>query len=117
MIEDLIKKINSLEKSVNLLLDLHLQQSNNLTTYNDVAKFLGKTRKTVYNYIKEEKLLLNEHYHRDDNNKIVFIPSAIIEFKSGVKTVDTEVVKKQLEDNQPKRVNNPIVNSLLQGVA
>ena len=117
MIEDLIKKINSLEKSVNLLLDLHLQQSNNLTTYNDVAKFLGKTRKTVYNYIKEEKLLLNEHYYRDDNNKIVFIPSAIIEFKSGVKAVDTEVVKKQLEDNQPKRVNNPIVNSLLQGVA
>ena len=37
MFEELIEKINKIEANVNLLLELHLEQSNNLTTYNDVA--------------------------------------------------------------------------------
>ena len=41
MFEELIEKINKIEANVNLLLQLHIEQSNSLTTYNDVAKFLG----------------------------------------------------------------------------
>ena len=66
MLEKLIEKMNSMEKNINLLVDLYLQQTNSLTTYNEVAKFLGKTRETVYNYIKDGKLLEGKHYFKDD---------------------------------------------------
>jgi len=33
MFEELIEKINKIEANVNLLLELHLEQSNNLSTY------------------------------------------------------------------------------------
>ena len=121
MFEELIEKINKLEANVNLLLELHLEQSNNLTTYNDVAKFLGKTRKTIYNYVKEEKFTKGRHYYLNDKGTPTFIPSAIIEFKNGSKSVQgvlsvnslkTESLSKPVE-----RVNNPIVSNMLVGVA
>ena len=115
MFEDLIEKINTIEANVNLLLELHIEQSNSLTTYNDVAKFLGKTRKTIYNYIKEGKLVEDKHYYTNDIGHPTFIPSEIIEFKKGVKAVDTKPITKALE--KPMRVNNHIVTSMLQGVA
>ena len=57
MFEDLIQQVNNIEKEVALLVDLHLQQTNSLTTYNDVARFLGKTPRTIRNYIKDSKLV------------------------------------------------------------
>ena len=48
MFEELIEKINTIEANVNLLLELHIEQSNSLTTYNDVAKFLGKTNNVSF---------------------------------------------------------------------
>lgn len=111
MFEELIEKINTIEANVNLLLELHLEQSNNLTTYNDVAKFLGLTRKTIYNYIKEGKLMENKHFYKNTQGKPTFIPSEIIEFKKGAKAVDTKPIKKVLEKTIG-RVNNPIVSNI-----
>jgi len=91
MFEELIEKINTIEANVNLLLELHLEQSNSLTTYNDVAKFLGVTRKTIYNYVKEGKFVEDTHYYTNDKGTPTFIASAIIEFKKGVKAVDTNI--------------------------
>ncbi len=116
MFEELIEKINTIEANVNLLIELHLEQSNNLTTYNDVAKFLNKTRKTIYNYVKEGKFIKNKHYHTNDKGHPTFIPSAIIKFKKGVKSVDTKSVAESLEKPM-ERVNNPIVSNMLIGVA
>ena len=65
MFEELIEKINTIEANVNLLLELHIEQSNSLTTYNDVAKFLGLTRKTIYNYIKEGKFVQDKHFYKN----------------------------------------------------
>lgn len=116
MFEELIEKINKIEANVNLLLELHLEQTNNLTTYNDVAKFLGVTRKTIYNYVKDEKLTKDLHYYTNDKGHPTFIPSAMIEFKKGVKAVDTKSITKSL--SKPiERVNNPIVSNMLLGVA
>ena len=116
MFEELIEKINTIEANVNLLLQLHIEQSNSLTTYNDVAKFLGKTRKTVYNYIKDGKLIEGVHYDKNEKGHPIFIPSEIIEFKKGVKAVDTQPIEKALTKVH-ERVNNPIVSSMLVGVA
>ena len=119
MFEELIEKINTIEANVNLLLELHLEQSNNLTTYNDVAKFLNKSRKTIYNYVKDKKFTESNHYFINDKGTPTFIPSAIIEFKKGVKAVDTKDITDTLEANTQtmKRVNSPIVSSMLIGVA
>ncbi len=116
MFEELIEKINTIEANVNLLLQLHIEQSNSLTTYNDVAKFLGLTRKTIYNYIKEGTLVENKHFHKSSKGKPIFIPSEMIEFKKGVKAVDTKPLEKSLTKPY-ERVNNPIVSSMLVGVA
>ena len=117
MLEELIKKINSMDDKLNLLLELHIEQSNNLTTYNDVAKFLGKTTKTIRNYIKEGKLIEDKDFYINDSDKKVFIPSGIIEFKKRVKAVDTKSITEQLSKTTAKRVNNDIVSSILKGVA
>ena len=116
MFEELIEKINKIEANVNLLLELHLEQTNNLTTYNDVAKFLGVTRKTIYNYVKNQKLTKGLHYYTNDKGTPTFIPSEIIEFKKGVKAVDIKPLEKLLAKPH-ERVNNPIVSSMLVGVA
>ena len=116
MFEELIEKINTIEANVNLLLELHLEQSNSLTTYNDIAKFLGVTRKTIYNYVKEGKFIANTHYYINDQATPTFIASGIIEMKKGVKAVDRKSVEKVLE-KPVERINNPIVSNMLIGVA
>ena len=83
---------------------------------NDVAKFLDKTRKTIYNYVKEDKFVEDKHYYTNEKGHPTFIPSGIIEFKKGVKAVDTKSVKKVLE-KPIERVNNPIVSNMLIGVS
>lgn len=116
MFEELIEKINTIEANVNLLLELHIEQSNSLTTYNDIAKFLGLTKKSIYNYIKNGKFIEGVHYYKNDKGTPTFIPSGVIEFKKGVKAVDTKPIEKALEKSIA-RVNNPIVSSMLIGVA
>ncbi|QOY50909.1 hypothetical protein [Candidatus Sulfurimonas baltica] len=111
MFEEILEKINNLEKNMVLLLDLHLQQTNSLTKYNEVALFLGKTKRTIYTYIKEAKLVANKHYYIDANAKTVFIPKAIIEFKQN--PVETKGIK----ETTVSRVMHPIAEKLLQGVA
>lgn len=52
-----------------------------LTSKKEVAKFLGKSERTVNNYI--EKGLLKEGYHffRKNDKILVFIEDAIFEFR------------------------------------
>lgn len=113
MLEELMEKINSIEKSMNLLLELQLQQTNLLRTYSDVAKFLGKTPKTIYNYIKFGKMQLNMHFVKDVDGKVVFIPEAIIEFKNGI----AEMVCVNRTDTVVSKVMHPAASRLLKGVA
>lgn len=118
MLEELLQKIEKMEKNVELLLELHLQQSNSLTTYAEVARFLGKTRKTIYHYVKDGKFEENLQYYKDDNNKIVFIPEGIIDYKSNFGNKKRELkFEKPIPKKEPKRVVHSKVTSMLKGVA
>ena len=113
MFEDLIQQVNNIEKEVALLVDLHLQQTNSLTTYNDVARFLGKTPRTIRNYIKDSKLIANKHYYRNADGKTVFIPKAILEFKHSVVVPNINVKLK----TATSKVMHPIASRVLKGIA
>lgn len=113
MLEELINKVNQIEKNLSLLLDLHMQQTNSLTTYNDVAKFLGKTTRTIHNYMKDLKLVANTHYYIDGNGKTVFVPKEIMKFKHSAIEVQS-IVK---TDTTGSRVMHPIASRILRGVA
>lgn len=113
MFEEILEKITNIEKTMVLLLDLHMQQTNSLTTYNEVALFLGKSRRTVQTYVKESKLVANKHYYIDENGKTVFIPKAIMEFKNS--PVEPKAIKSTI--TVAPRVMHPIATKLLQGVA
>jgi len=56
------------------------------------------------------------HYDKNEKGHPIFIPSEIIEFKKGAKAVDTKPIEKSLTKPH-ERVNNPIVSSMLVGVA
>lgn len=117
MLEELIERIKNLEENMQLLLELHLQQTNNLTTYNDVAKFLDVSTRTVKNYIKDARFQQDIHYYVNSENKKIFIPNGVIAFKKGVKAIDTSSILEKADEVVSERINNDIVSSILEGVA
>jgi len=52
-----------------------------VTTKKEVAKFLGKSERTINNYITQGLLKEDYHFYRKNDRIIVFIESAISEFK------------------------------------
>lgn len=113
MFEELINKLTKIEESISLLVNLHMQQTNSLTSYNEVALFLGKTKRTIFNYIKESKLVRDQHYYINTAGKTVFIPKAIMEFKQS--SFQTQSVNNSYSCGS--RVIHPIASKLLLGVA
>ncbi|MFW3343367.1 hypothetical protein [Aliarcobacter butzleri] len=57
----------------------------NLHTKKDVARFLNKSEKTIDNYIKNNTFIEDKHYFINENQKIEFIPGAILDFKKNPK--------------------------------
>ncbi|MFW2605630.1 hypothetical protein [Aliarcobacter butzleri] len=57
----------------------------NLHTKKDVARFLNKSEKTIDNYIKNNTFIEDRHYFINENQKIEFIPDAILDFKKNPK--------------------------------
>lgn len=52
-----------------------------LTTKKEVAKFLGKSERTINHYIERGYLKDGVHFHRNNGKILVFIEEAIFEFK------------------------------------
>ena len=52
-----------------------------LTSKKEVAKFLGKTERTVNNYMSQGYLVENYHYIHKNAKMIVFDEDAILEFR------------------------------------
>lgn len=113
MFEHMLDKLIKMEENIALLLDLYTEQTNSLTTYKDVAKLLGLTRRTIYNYIQDSTFVLGTHYYINAKGKVVFIPQGIIEFKKSV--LQRQNIKPS--NIVATRVMHPIASKVLQGVA
>ena len=77
LIPQLLKKINDLEDKITK----HMPPP---TSKKEVAKFLGVTPRTINNYMALGILKDGYHFYRKSDRIIVFIESAIIEFRDNL---------------------------------
>ncbi len=75
------KRLEFIQNDITNLTKLIELAISSLHTKKDVSKFLNKSEKTIDNYIKNNVFIEDKHYFINANNKIEFIPSAILEFK------------------------------------
>lgn len=57
-----------------------------ITTKKEVAKFLDKSERTVNNYIERGILIEGQHFYRKNGKMLVFVESAVIEFRKELLT-------------------------------
>lgn len=74
LIPKLLAKIEKMEDRQKILLPP-------ITTKKEVAKFLGKSERTINNYIERGLLREGYHFHRKNVKILVFIEDAISEFR------------------------------------
>lgn len=84
LIPQLLEKLQILENKVNLL-ESNLIKPMDLTTRKNVKKYLDISESTLNNMFKDGRLKEGKHFIKHFNNnrsKIVFVESAIKEFKN-----------------------------------
>jgi len=74
-------KLDTLQEQLNTVCELLQMTINILNTKKAVSKFLNKSEKTIDNYIKNNTFIKGKHYFINENNRIEFIPFAIVDFK------------------------------------
>ncbi|WP_345993736.1 hypothetical protein [Sulfurimonas sp. HSL-1716] len=78
LIPELLKKIEDLEIKIE-------KMSPPVNSKKDVARVLDVTPRTVNNYITQGYLQEGVHFHRKGAKMLVFIESAILEFREQLK--------------------------------
>lgn len=84
-----------------------------LHTKKDVARFLNKSEKTIDNYIKNDTFIENKHYFINENQKIEFIPNAILEFKKNPKHKIKIIEPKKEETIKLSETSSKILKGIL----
>lgn len=79
-----------------------------LLTKKDVASFLGKTTKTIDNYIGNGTFTENIHYYYNEKNKVEFIPLGIVSFK--------RKPKKNLDTKKSLVASSSKIDSIVKGL-
>ncbi|MDD3008410.1 MAG: hypothetical protein PHQ70_06025 [Arcobacter sp.] len=91
-------KLDNLENQLKNVIELLQISITSLNTKKAVSKFLNKSEKTIDNYIKNNTFIENKHYFINENERIEFIPTAILEFKKNpkhkIKIVETQKEEK-----------------------
>jgi len=91
-------KLDILENQLKNVIELLQISITSLNTKKAVSKFLNKSEKTIDNYIKNNTFIENKHYFINENERIEFIPAAILEFKKNpkhkIKVVETQKEEK-----------------------
>lgn len=100
-------KLNILENQLNNVIELLQISITSLNTKKAVSKFLNKSEKTIDNYIKNNTFIEDKHYFINENQKIEFIPDAILDFKKNpnhkIKIIETiKEEKLQLSETSSK---------------
>ena len=106
-------KLNVLENQLTNVIELLQISITSLNTKKSVSKFLNKSEKTIDNYIKNNTFIENKHYFINENEKIEFIPSAILEFKKNpnhkIKIVETQKEEKIILSETTSKILKGIV--------
>lgn len=77
LIPQLLKKVIDLENKITKLMPP-------ITTKKEVASFLNVSTRTINNYMASGYLINGYHFYRKSDKIIVFIESAIIEFRDNL---------------------------------
>jgi hypothetical protein len=76
-----LKLIPALVEQNKMLLDRLNKLVPPITTKKEVAKFLGKSERTINNYIELGYFREGQHFYRKNAKILVFIEDAILEFR------------------------------------
>lgn len=79
LIPSLLKQVSELNELVHKIIPP-------ITTKKEVAKFLDKSERTVNNYIAQGILKEGKHFFRKNGKILVFVESAVIEFRKELLT-------------------------------
>lgn len=79
------QRFDTIQNQLNTVCELLQLSINSLNTKKAVSKFLNKSEKTIDNYINNDTFIENKHYFLNENNRVEFIPFAIVEFKKNPK--------------------------------
>jgi hypothetical protein len=108
-------RLENMQNQLSSVLELLQISINSLNTKKSVASFLGKSQKTIDNYIKNESFIKGKHYFINDDGKIEFIPIAIVEFKKNpihkIKTIEDKK-----EDVNKTIILSKTTSKILKGV-
>lgn len=79
------QRFDNIQNQLNTVCELLQLSITSLNTKKAVARFLNKSEKTIDNYINNYTFTENKHYFINENNRIEFIPFAIVEFRKNPK--------------------------------
>lgn len=106
-------RLDLLQTQLNTVTELLQLTINSLHTKKAVAKFLNKSEKTIGNYIKNKTFIEGKHYFINENRRIEFIASAIVEFKKNPKH---KIIVEEKEIEEKVHHLSKTTSSILKGI-
>jgi hypothetical protein len=110
-LEDTLKLIVEKLETQEELLQLSISV---LNTKKSVANFLGKSEKTIDNYIANNTLKKDIHYFYNGAGKLEFIPMGIVKFKRN--PAEQKALIKEDTKDDTKKVYHPSVKTIVEGL-
>jgi len=104
----ILDKLNNQEIMLQMVLS-------SLTTSKQVASFLGVSTRTIELWVKNGTLIKDTHYYRNEKNRLVFIPNAILEYKKNPKKSSTKTKEKK-SPKEAVHVLHPKAKKILNGL-
>ncbi|QEZ89072.1 hypothetical protein ACIB15232_0954 [Aliarcobacter cibarius] len=106
-------KLDNLESQLKNVIELLQISITSLNTKKAVSKFLNRSEKTIDNYIKNNVFVENKHYFINENEKIEFIPTAILEFKKNPKSKIKIIEIEKEEKIQLSEISSKFLKGLI----
>jgi hypothetical protein len=104
----ILEKLNNQEIMLQMVLS-------SLTTSKQVAAFLGVSTRTIELWVKNGTLVQDVHYYRNDKNRLVFIPNAILEYKKNPKKAKPNSIEKIVE-KEKVHIIHPTAKKFVNGL-
>lgn len=108
-------KLDLLQNQLTNVIELLQINMSSLHTKKAVAEFLGKSQRTIDNYIKNDSFIKGTHYFINENGKAEFIPVAIVEFKKNP-IHKIKIVENKEDSKRQTFILSETSSSILKGV-